>query len=303
MLDGFNQFKNTTYRIVDTKNKRTDYLYRVKRGVENAIIITVTMYAIILSFIALASLLTWYLLKHDHGRKLPIETLWIAFGFGILGMILAGALELKLFPRQFWIAPQSVSLGARFLFFLGIGALEESAKFIPLALYIFHKPYFKEHTDGIIYFAICGLTFGLGENILYTLSLGAKAGIGRLLMTPFFHAAATSIIGYYLASYKLNNFLKYRFILACIAVPLLHGIYDFGLFSGIAQLTVVSLMITVLFTLGLFLYFMEANDLDKAKLATIFSLSRSQHFCIKCGHPYNNNKRFCEFCGMYHTTN
>jgi len=253
------------------------------------------MYIIILGFIALASLLVWYFLHHDHGRKLPVGSLWVAFGFGVLGMILAGFLELKLFPAKFWTSPLSVSLSTRFLFFLGVGALEESVKFIPLAIFIYKKPYFKEHTDGVIYFAICGLTFGLGENILYTLSFGTKVGITRLILTPFLHAAATSILGYYLVSMKINHSFRNKFILACVAIPLMHGVYDFGLYSGIAQLIVLSLMITLLLTLGLFLYFMEANDLDKAIAARL--LAAAPKFCGNCGRVNADHTLFCEYCG------
>lgn len=255
------------------------------------------MYLVILGFIALGSLLVWYLLKHDHGRSLPVASLWLTFGFGIIAILLAGYLEVRLFPKRFWLAPHDVSLGMSLLFFLGVGFLEEAVKFVPLATFIYRKPYFKEHTDGIIYFAICGLTFGLGENILYTLSFGAKVGMARLLLTPFLHAAATSILGYYLVSWKIASRSKWRFLLACLAVPLLHGVYDFGLFSGKLQLAVLSLMITVLFTMGLFLYFMSANDLDRqAALATATGI---QNFCVNCGRPNPHRGAFCEYCGHH----
>jgi len=253
------------------------------------------VYAIILSFIAIGSLLVWYFLRHDHGRQLPVESLWIAFGFGILGIIAAGFLEVILFPKTFWVSPQAVSLSGRFFFFLGVGALEETAKFLPLALFIYKKPYFKEHTDGVIYFAICGLTFGLFENILYTMSFGAKVGIARLVITPFLHAATTSILGFYLMSMKLDPAFRKKFVLACIVIPLMHGVYDFGLSSGILQLAVLSLMITLLLTLGLFLYFMEANVLDKAMPVSI--ASTAHNFCSSCGRPNTDHSIFCEYCG------
>jgi RsiW-degrading membrane proteinase PrsW (M82 family) len=254
------------------------------------------MYLVILGFIALGSLLVWYLLKHDHGRSLPVASLWLAFGFGILANILAGFLELRLFPKEFWLSPHSISMGLDLLFFLGIGFLEESVKFVPLALYIYRKPYFKEHTDGVIYFAICGLTFGLGENILYTMSFGVKVGIARLILTPFLHAAATSILGYYLVSMKINSRNRKKFILACLIIPVIHGLYDFGLFSDKLQLTILSLMLTLLLSLGLFLYFMSANDLDK-KAAMARAGASPQNFCGNCGKANIHHALFCEYCG------
>jgi len=255
------------------------------------------MYIVILSFITLSSLLIWYLLKHDHGRKLPIESLWLAFGFGIIAFTLALYLEKWLLPKDFEVALHSAGMGLTFFRFLCVGFLEEGSKFIPLAVFIYRKPYFKEHTDGVIYFAICGLTFGLSENILYTVSFGANAGIVRLVLTPFFHAAATSILGYYLVSMKINHKGRLKFALACLLVPIMHGLYDFGLSSGKLQFKVISFMITLLFSLGIFLYFMSANDLDKAALAR--ATACPNNFCKYCGRPNIRHTPFCEYCGHH----
>jgi RsiW-degrading membrane proteinase PrsW (M82 family) len=227
------------------------------------------MYAVILAFIAIASALVWYLLKHDHGRKLPVATLWYACAFGVLAMVLATLIETAVLPEQFVLHPTHFRLQTQLGLFLAIGLIEEVVKFVPLALFIYKKPYFQEHTDGCIYFAICGLTFGLGENILYTITMGTEIGIARLILTPFFHAATTSILGYYLVNQKLRPNKRWLFGLAAVMIPLIHGLYDFGMGAGVAQLTVLSLMLTLLLTLGLFLYFMEANVLDRAALARI----------------------------------
>src|SRR5476651_505345 len=101
------------------------------------------MYIIILSFIGLACLLVWYLLHHDHGRKLPVEVLWVAAGFGLLALIAAGLLEFVILPKTLLTAPLTIPLGQRFLSFMLVGILEELVKFIPLALFIRHKVYFK----------------------------------------------------------------------------------------------------------------------------------------------------------------
>src|SRR5436189_6195919 len=118
------------------------------------------MYFIILAFIALGSLLIWYFLRHDHGRQLPVGSLWAACGFGAISIALAFIVEL-FFPNSLWAAPAHNALSERLLLFLGVGAVEEAAKFIPLTLFIYRKAYFRDRTDGVIYFAIAGLTFGL----------------------------------------------------------------------------------------------------------------------------------------------
>lgn len=252
------------------------------------------MYIVVLAFIFLASTLVWYLLHHDHGRQLPIGSLWTAFGFGLLAVLIAYLLELP-FPKNLFNASQVINLPLKLVLFLAIGLIEEAAKFLPLALFIYKKPYFKEHTDGVIYFAICGLTFGLTENILYTIGYGSKVGLARLVLTPFLHAATASILGYYLVSYKIKHSSKNKLILACLAIPFLHGFYDFGLSSNSNFFIVVSLMITILLTLGLFLYFMEANELDRAVLAAV--PIDPTNFCTSCGSKNSNQTAYCEHCG------
>lgn len=265
------------------------------------------MYFVILAFIGIASFLVWYLLKHDHGRKLPVATLWYACGFGVGAMVLAMVFEGLLLPSGFTTAPEKYTLPEQLLFFMVVAVIEETVKFLPLALFIYKRKYFREYTDGCIYFAICGLTFGLGENILYTVSFGAGVGITRLLLTPFLHAATASILGYYLVNQKLQPRKRRLFILACVVVPVMHGLYDFGLGAGIPQLQVLSLMLTLLLTLGLFLYFMEANTLDKAVLArtqigfavaqTPLPPSALDNFCTACGKPNTYQRAYCEYCG------
>jgi RsiW-degrading membrane proteinase PrsW (M82 family) len=262
------------------------------------------MYFVILAFICIASSLVWYLLGHDHGRKLPVATLWYACGFGVLAMVLAMAAEAFVLPRDFVTKPVLYTTGQQFFWFSIVGVVEEAAKFIPLALFIYKRPYFREHTDGCIYFAICGLTFGLGENILYTATFGAGVGIIRLLLTPFLHAATTSILGYYLVNQKIQPNKRGLFVLAAIIIPAMHGVYDFGLGAGIGGLLVLSLMITLLLTLGLFLYFMQANAQDRLAsaqaplgYAIAPALASTQHnFCASCGKP-SKHQSYCEYCG------
>jgi RsiW-degrading membrane proteinase PrsW (M82 family) len=251
------------------------------------------MALIILTFLIVGGLLVWYLLGHDHGRRLPARALWTAGAFGLLGMLGAAFFEDTFLPHQTDVLLRSMPLGRGFLYFLGVGFTEEIFKFLPLALFIYKKPYFKEHTDGVIFFALCGLTFGMVENILYTLQLGPSIGIVRLLVTPFFHAAGTSILGYYLINYKLHKTQQASLVTALLVVPVLHGLYDFGLYSRVEQLIVMSLAITMLFTLALFLYFMRANELDRSAAVPV----AVHNYCSACGHANAHHTVFCENCG------
>lgn len=248
------------------------------------------MFITIILFIALSAGLLWFLLKGDHGKKEPIGILWTAAGFGILALVLAGILESLVIPTS-TSEILALGLGTKLVFSLLIGVIEESVKFIPLALFIYKKPSFNENVDGILYFAISGLTFGLVENIVYTVSYGPRAGFARLLLTPFFHTAATAILGYFLIRLKLTKKSLYAFIPYFIGVILLHSFYDFGLFSGIQNFIVLSMMISLLLDVGLFIFYMEAKEHDKADGLNV------NKFCQFCGRPNGNVTMFCEFCG------
>lgn len=258
------------------------------------------MYFVILAFIAIASCLVWYLLGHDHGRRLPVEALWLACGFGGLAMVLALVAEQRLVPANFLHYPQAFSLDARLQYFGTIGFVEECAKFVPLALFIYRQTYFRQYVDGVIYFAICGLTFGLGENILYTISYGTNVGLMRLLLTPFLHAATTAILGFYLAHLKLRGSRSSLLLAsALVVVPLLHATYDYCVGALQPYLQITALVITLGLAQALFLFFIEANVRDR--LAWVPALARhyqpAARYCTGCGQANSHHGNYCEVCG------
>jgi len=247
-----------------------------------------------LVFIAIAVGLVWILLARDRGQKKPVGALWIAFGFGALAFVAAILVEILLVPTKYTShisQHYALSLAA----FLLVGVIEESLKFVPMAVFVYRKKYFNEHTDGVIYFVIAGIGFGLPENILYTVSYGNGTGFARVLLTPFFHAAITGIVGYYLSKTKIDHKSKLTIVFALLGAMLVHGVYDFGLKSGNILLVVLSLMITILLSIGLFLYFMRAKELDAAE-----HLSAVGHnsFCRACGKPNPNHYLYCIYCGQ-----
>lgn len=251
-----------------------------------------TLFLVLLVFIGASALLAWFLISHDHGEKEPISALWIAVGFGFAGAVAASFIEGwllssdKLQPP----APQtSILLGAMI-----IGAIEEACKFVPLAVYIYKKRYFNEHTDGVIYFALAGLGFGLPENILYTLQFGSGTGMWRLLLTPMFHAATMAMVGYFLASNKLAGKPLYAIWPILGIAMILHGLYDFGLLSNSNLFALMSLIITFGLSAGLFVLFLKANQQDQAAGLSVVGHNA---YCRSCGYPNPDRSLYCEHCG------
>lgn len=252
-----------------------------------------SLFAVSLAFILISVMLAWYFIAHDRGEREPIGALWWALAFGFVGGIAASIIE------HIAISPDSISpLAATKSVLIAsmiVGIVEEACKFIPMAIFIYPKRYFNEHTDGIIYFAIVGLGFGLPENILYTLQYGTRTGISRIFLTPFFHAAITGMVGYYLIKAKLNNKSLVRVGLALVAAMLLHGLYDFGLMSNTSVYTAMSIIITLGISTVLFLLYTRATDLDQ-RLGK--SAVGKNNYCRNCGQPNPEHHLYCVHCGQ-----
>lgn len=251
------------------------------------------LFLVILIFVLISSGLAWYLISYDRGEKEPIGALWIAFGFGLIGGVVSAIIEHQL------ISPDDISalspLKTILIASLIIGIIEEACKFIPMSIFIYPKKYFNEHTDGIIYFALVGLGFGLPENILYTLHFGTKTGISRMFLTPFFHAAITGMVGYYLINIKLAKLSWLRIIPVLIFAMLLHGLYDFGLASNRQSYAIVSIIITLGISLLLFFLYIRATDLDQRLGKSVVG---KNNYCRNCGQPNPKHHLYCVHCGQ-----
>lgn len=253
------------------------------------------IFFLVLSFIALAGGLAWYLLSHDKGEREPIGALWMASGSGVLGAIAAAFIENVVLPADTVSTSVEHVTGQVFLGMMGVGVIEELCKFLPVALFLYRKRYFNEHTDGIIYFALAGLGFGLPENILYTIGFGTRTGILRLVAMPFFHVATTVFVGFFLTRVKLDRRPKWTVVAALAGAMIVHGVYDTGVASGRPILIVLSLMIAAGLTAMLFVLMACAQDLDRKQG---LSAVGNNAFCRSCGYPNPDHKLYCQRCGQ-----
>lgn len=233
----------------------------------------------LLMFIVSSVFLVWFFLHNDQGQKEPRGAILAAAGFGVLAAFIAAWLEIFLSLNKLLTEPGAKLFGMA----MCVGFIEECAKFVPMALFIKGKSYFNEHTDGIIYFGIAGLTFGFIENIIYLFSndnLGGSqyTGIIRLIVLFFFHAASTGIVGYYFAKAKLHRQSALRPALALLTLAVVHGLYDFLFFyasalgargatnendSAVIVISLVGgLIISALLNTFLFLYYGRAKQWD-----------------------------------------
>lgn len=253
------------------------------------------LFILLVGFIVVSVALIGFLLRKDRGPKEPVGALWEAAGFGLAATFLASILEGLFVPAGAAAAGLgTMGLAKGIVVFVLVGFIEEGAKFWPLARFVYKKRYFNELTDGIIYFTVAGLSFGLAENILYTLTYGAGVGVLRLILIPIFHGATTGIIGYFLARAKVRQLPFNSVIPVFCAVALLHGLYDFGLASGVVLFVTLAFMLTLCITTGYFLYYMRATEGDR-ELG--LSAQNNNNFCVACGRPNPRHTLYCEHCG------
>lgn len=257
------------------------------------------MELIVYAYIGLAIWLNRYFYTRDRGGKEPAYAIRNACLFGVGAVIAAGSLNAILVPRAIFEAignPELVRLPVSQLLTgaLLIGVIEESVKFVPLALYIFRKRYFDELTDGVVYFALCGMWFGVIESLMYTFEYGAGVGVMRLVMAPFLHAGFTAIAGIGLIRFKLLGHKKHTIIIWFGLAILLHAAYDFFLFMREPLFALMALAIAIYVNLRPFYFYRMTQKADeKMGLSAIGDNS----VCRSCGQANPKRDLFCTQCG------
>ena len=178
-----------------------------------------------------------YVYFRDKYEKEPIRLLLLALLAGALTVIPVLLVEsfLDMFTKFF-----PGLLSAAWKAFAVAGFTEELFKFIALYLLIWKSPEFNEKFDGIVYAVFVSLGFAAVENVLYVFQGGLSTGIVRAVTAVPAHAIFGVTMGFYfgLARFypKGQKMLKIKALLYAI---LLHGIYDFILFTGIELLIIV----------------------------------------------------------------
>ena len=113
---------------------------------------------------------------------------------------------------------------------IGVALVEESGKFICLILYPYHRPFFNEPLDGIVYSVMIGMGFATFENILYAQSFGVETILVRAITAVPAHGAFGVIMGYFVGLAKFNKERKYWLLFqGLLFAVFLHAVYDFFL--------------------------------------------------------------------------
>ncbi len=181
---------------------------------------------------------------------------------------------------------------------IGVALIEESSKWIMLYFFSYNDKAFDELYDMIVYATFVTLGFAFFENLLYVgssnLQQGIFIGILRALISVPGHACDGIFMGYYLGLSKIaerngNFHLKKKNIFLSILIPtLLHGVFDFCLFSkNYLFLIAFFIFVGILFAKAI----KKVNQISKIEKPKRYL----DNYCPNCGYIVNSN--YCPMCG------
>ena len=223
------------------------------------------MYLFLVSFLPVF-LLCLYIYNKDKNKE-PKRLLVKLFLLGVISCIPAFLLELFFLGKYDIDDMNFVSLF--FYSFCGIAFIEELCKFVVTYYISYNHKEFDEMYDIIVYATFVSLGFAFLENYCYVSLYGYLTGLFRAVFSVPFHACSGVIMGYYLSIsknlYILNDFKnekKYVFLGLFMPV-LIHGFYDFCIFSS----NLLFFVILLVYVIYIFIHcFSKINSVSKENL-------------------------------------
>ena len=237
----------------------------------------------------------WYIYSKDRNKE-PKKILFKLFLYGILSSFLSICLS-NIFSLVFPIMLKDASklnyLELFFYVFIGIALIEEFSKWLMLYLLSFKSKEFDEIYDMIVYAVFVSLGFAAFENILYIIDGGISVALLRAITAIPGHTCYGILMGYYLSKTKMcivdNKRLYIKNIILSILIPtIIHGIYDYCLFSLNSYLFIIFV---------LFLIYMHILSFFKIKeIIKISNLFYKKNYCNNCGMRVGDYN-YCSNCG------
>ena len=178
--------------------------------------------------------------------------------------------------------------------FFGVALIEEFCKWLMVYMRGYYTKEFDELYDIIIYAVFVSLGFAFLENTYYIFQDNqVKTAINRAIFAIPGHACDAIFMGYYLSLAKQFRIqkqkkLEIKYILLSIIVPIiLHGIYDFCIFSDI------KLLIYVFIVFIISLYILSIQKL-KEVASSNKKIKYKSTFCKECGTKLDDDR--CPKC-------
>ena len=173
--------------------------------------------------------LTYYFYRRDSQKREPVHLIWKIFIIGFFSVFPAVVLEMLL-ERFAGLGTSFQNLVARA--FIVAAFVEEGIKLSVVRLFVYKRSEFDEISDGIVYTITASMGFACFENILYSTGGGLSTVLLRAVTAVPLHAIASGIMGYYIGYSKFTE--SRAIIKGFIIAIIIHGLYDFLLFTGTA---------------------------------------------------------------------
>ena len=146
-----------------------------------------------------------------------------------------------------------------YIAFIAVALVEEAFKFGGLMAFPYHRPFFNEPMDGIIYSVMIGMGFATLENVLYADRFGLETALVRAFTAVPAHAAFAVILGYFVGLAKFDPKNRVLLLLKGYGVAfVVHGIYDFFILQSLYSWLIIFAMVV----LGVSVYFARRMILD-----------------------------------------
>lgn len=231
--------------------------------------------------------------KEKESTKLLIKLFVGGILSCLLVIIISAILEL-IFPF-FSLESENLNLLELIIYvFVGIALVEEVSKWIFVYKFSFNDKAFNEAYDMILYAGFVALGFACFENLLYVYQNGITTGLIRAISAVPSHLCDGVFMGYYLSLAKISllnkkkDLFKKNLILSIIVPIVLHGIYDYCLFTGNGIFAIIFLVFIILMYIYAFRKIKQLSSIRR-------KIKYQDNYCPNCGTQVNSN--FCPTCG------
>ena len=249
---------------------------------------------LLLTLAVLPSLvLGWIIWKNDKVEKEPGGLLVGLFFCGIGSIIVTLILSAFVYMLPMCNPNEGETLIELFFgVFIGVALVEEFSKWIFVRLVTWKNKAFTHMYDAVVYAVFVSLGFATLENILYVVDGGIGVALMRAVLAVPLHTFCGVFMGYYYGLAKqsqINNrkdLVSKNMFLSLLMPVLIHGFYDYCLFTGEVVLVLAFFIFVILIYILAF--------------RRVFKLSKIQVplkpiYCTKCGMSSTGN--FCPNCG------
>ena len=231
----------------------------------------------------------WLIFQRDRYLPAPLSLVVRTFTWGAVAAIPIALVEVLVSPGIDLDRDGNSVVTLAYVAFIVAGGVEEIGKAFVVRRTIFWSPYFRLSKDGLLYSAAAALGFASLENVGYALSFGLGVIVIRGMTSTLAHVAFSALWGVAMG-YEKQTGKRAWTIIGLLGAVLLHGAFDFFLFTGHWQIAIGIFLIGL--AIGIVLFRRAIGE-----SATQRPRAEVRIVCPSCGQDHGQTTRFCSACG------